>query len=55
MFLVLASTRERNELYEAILSIQPTAGQQKSHLIELTHRWQTGALSNYDYLMTLNL
>ena len=54
MFLVLASTKERNELFDAMLSIQPNAGQQKGHLLELTRQWQTGALSNYDYLMTLN-
>ena len=55
MFLVLGSTKERNELFEGILSIQPSAGQQEGRLLELTHQWQTGTLSNYDYLMTLNL
>ena len=55
MFLVLASLKERNELYEAILSIQPSAGQHEGTLMELTHQWQTGTLSNYDYLMHLNL
>lgn len=55
MFLVLASTKQRNELYKAIISIQPKAGQQDGHLLELTHRWQTGAISNFDYLMELNL
>lgn len=55
MFLVLASGRERNELCEAVLSIQPKARQHEGHLLELTHQWQTGALSNYDYLMELNL
>lgn len=55
MFLVLASTKQRNELYEAILSMQPKAGQQRGYLLELTHQWQTGTLTNYDYLMKLNL
>ena len=55
MFLVLASSKERNELYEAVVSIQPTAEQQDGHLLELTHQWQTGTISNYDYLMKLNL
>lgn len=55
MFLVLASAKQRNELYDAILSIQPKAAQQEGYLLEWTHQWQTGALSNYDYLMTLNL
>jgi hypothetical protein len=55
MFLVFASTKQRNELCEAVLSIQPKARQQEGHLLELTHQWQTGALSNYDYLMELNL
>lgn len=54
MFLVLASSKERNELYEAVVSIQPTAEQQDGHLLELTHQWQTGTISNYDYLMKLN-
>ena len=55
LFLVLAAPKERNELYEAILSIQPKAGQQEGHLLELTHKWQTGTISNYEYLMKLNL
>ena len=55
MFLVLASTKERNNLYDSILSIQPKAVQQDGHLLELTHQWQTGVISNYDYLIGLNL
>lgn len=55
MFLVLGSTKDRNSLSDAILSIQPKAGLQAGHLMELTYQWQIGALSNYDYLMTLNL
>ena len=55
MFLILASPRERNQLYEAVISIQPKAAKRDGTLMQLTHQWQTGTLSNYDYLMTLNL
>ncbi len=55
MFLALTSRQERDQLYTAILKLVPKAGQHEGTLTEVTHQWQTGQLSNYDYLMILNL
>ena len=54
MFLVLPSPRERNTLYDRLLTLKPSIRLSDEELGRLTHRWQLGELSNYDYLMMLN-
>ena len=54
MFLVLPSPRERNILYDNLLKFKPSVRLSDEELGRLTHCWQIGELSNYDYLMMLN-
>ena len=55
MFLVMSSSKECDELYEAIMKLWPSARQHEGTLTEVMYQWQTGEISNYDYLMILNL
>ena len=54
MFLVLPSSRERNWLYDAILA-QPQVHLNQDSLEEATLSWMRGDMTNYQYLMLLNL
>lgn len=54
IFLVLSSHYERNSLYDAILA-QPRVCLSQDSLEEATLNWVRGELSNYQYLMLLNL
>lgn len=54
MFLVLSSSRERNNLYKAILD-QPRVNLNQDSLEEATLSWLRGDMTNYQYLMLLNL
>ena len=54
LFLALPSHSERNALYDRIL-FQPSTRLELLSLEEATHQWQAGDMSNYDYLMLLNL
>lgn len=54
MFLVLPSLRERNRLHEAILA-QPQVKLNQDSLEKATLDWLRGDMSNYQYLMLLNL
>ena len=54
MFLVLPSPRERNRLHEAIMA-QPQVSLSQDSLEEATLNWLRGDMSNYQYLMLLNL
>ncbi len=54
MFLVLPSPRERNILYDKLIGQRPEAQLSDRALTGLTREWQTGQMSNYDYLMMLN-
>ena len=51
---MLSSTSNRNTLYEKLVGL-PEVTLEQVELEELTHKWQLGELSNYDYLMYLNL
>ncbi len=54
MFLALPTPRERNALYDRILS-QPHVHLRETNQQEATLRWQTGDMTNYEYLMLLNV
>ena len=54
MFLVLLSAQERNRLYECILT-QPKVSLNQDSLEDATLKWLEGEMSNYQYLMLLNL
>ena len=54
MFLTFPSTSKRNLLYDRLISL-PTVNLKKMDLAEMTQKWQAGELSNFDYLMFLNL
>ena len=55
LFLVVHSVPERNALFERIVKLQPSAQFGENELVEMTHLWQTRHISNFDYLMLLNL
>ena len=55
IFLVLYSVQERNVLYDHITKLYPSVRFGESELTEMTHLWQTRKMSNFDYLMLLNL
>lgn len=54
MFLTFPSTSKRNLLYDQLISL-PAVKLEKMDLAEVTQKWQTGEVSNFDYLMFLNL
>uniref|UniRef100_A0A1X7T6F7 Uncharacterized protein n=1 Tax=Amphimedon queenslandica TaxID=400682 RepID=A0A1X7T6F7_AMPQE len=54
IFLVLSSTSKRNSLYDKLVGVRGVS-LQVPDLTDATQKWQTGELSNYDYLMFLNL
>ena len=54
MFLVLSSPLDRNKLYNELIKRRPEAQLSDRALTGLTREWQTGQMSNYDYLMMLN-
>ena len=55
IFLVLHTVQERNALFDEIIKLQPRALFGETELLEMTHLWQTRQMSNFDYLMLLNL
>ena len=55
IFLVLRSVQERNVLFDHIIRLHPSAKFGENELVEMTHLWQTRHISNFDYLMLLNL
>ena len=55
IFLVLRSVQERNVLFDHIMRLHPSAKFGENELVEMTHLWQTRHISNFDYLMLLNL
>ena len=54
LFLVLSSTLNRNTMFDKLVNL-PEVKLETMELEELTQKWQSGELSNYDYLMSLNL
>lgn len=54
LFLVLPSLHQRYSLYQQILA-QPNVRLEEIDLEATTLKWQTEEMSNYDYLMFLNL
>uniref|UniRef100_A0A1X7SRC9 Uncharacterized protein n=1 Tax=Amphimedon queenslandica TaxID=400682 RepID=A0A1X7SRC9_AMPQE len=54
IFLVLSSTSKRNSLYDKLVGVKGVS-LQVPDLTDATQKWQTGEISNYDYLMFLNL
>uniref|UniRef100_A0A1X7TFA0 EGF-like domain-containing protein n=1 Tax=Amphimedon queenslandica TaxID=400682 RepID=A0A1X7TFA0_AMPQE len=53
IFLVLSSTSKRNSLYDKLVGVRGVS-LQVPDLTDATQKWQTGEISNYDYLMFLN-
>jgi factor associated with neutral sphingomyelinase activation len=54
MFLVFETTQQREKMFEKVLE-QPGVAVEDMNLEELTVKWQCRELSNYDYLMSLNV
>ena len=54
IFLTFPSTSKRNLLYDHLISL-PVVHLEKMDLPDMTQKWQSGAVSNYEYLMFLNL
>ena len=54
IFLTFPSTSKRNLLYDRLVSL-PDVKLEKMDLAEMTQKWQTGEVTNFDYLMFLNL
>jgi factor associated with neutral sphingomyelinase activation len=54
LFLVLSSPSKRNLLYDKIIDI-PDVKLEQIDLLDVTQKWQNGDISNYEYLMYLNL
>ena len=55
IFLVFYSVQERNLMYEHIIKLHPSSSFGESGLMDMTYLWQTRKMSNFDYLMLLNL
>ncbi|XP_068670039.1 protein FAN-like isoform X4 [Montipora foliosa] len=53
MYLVLNSPSERDLFYDQIVE-QPEIELEDTRQENMTHRWQNGAISNFEYLMYLN-
>ena len=49
------SVQERNLMYDHIIKLHPSGMFEESELVEMTYLWQTKQMSNFDYLMLLNL
>ena len=54
LFLVLSSTSNRNTLFDKLVGL-PEVQLEQIDLVDITQKWQSGEVSNYDYLMCLNL
>ena len=55
IFLVLSSPSNRNTLYTKLVTESTEVNLDPLSLEDMTQQWQIGKVSNYEYLMFLNL
>nr|XP_033328034.1 protein FAN-like isoform X1 [Megalopta genalis] len=53
LFISLNNQHDRDELYKSLLN-QPAVSLERIPQDQMTMRWQSGSLSNYDYLLYIN-
>ncbi|XP_076657256.1 protein FAN isoform X1 [Halictus rubicundus] len=53
LFISLKNQNDRDELYKSLLN-QPAVSLERIPQDQMTMRWQSGSLSNYDYLLYIN-